>query len=259
MTMQLEDRRIVVTGGARGIGAAVVRAFVREGAAVVSMDLLEDEGIAAAEAADECGPGAVVHQTVDVGDRESVRRAFAAAAENLGGLDVLFHSAGVQRSLPTVDMRDEDWDFVLDTNARSTMLTNQAAFRLMREHGGRIINSGSAAGLIGMPETAHYAASKGAVMAWTRSVAHEWGRWGVTVNAIVPAIWTPMYQAFRDQLSPEDLEAHDAAQRRRIPLGGRMGDPDEDLAPVLVFLAGDGARFITGQLIAINGGADCVR
>lgn len=257
--MQLDGRRIVVTGGARGIGAAVVRAFVREGAAVVSMDLLEDEGAAAADEANQRGPGTVIHQTADVGNRESVEHAFAAAADHLGGLDVLFHAAGVQRSLPTLDMQDEDWDLVLDTNARSTMLTNQAAFGLMRGHGGRIINTGSAAGLIGMPETAHYAASKGAVMAWTRSVAHEWGRWRVTVNAIVPAIWTPMYQAWRDQQAPEDLEAHDDAQRRRIPLGGRMGDPDEDLAPVLVFLAGDGARFITGQLIAINGGADCVR
>lgn len=95
-------------------------------------------------------------------------------------------------------------------------------------------------------------------MAWTRSVAREWGPWSVTANAIVPAIYTPMYEAYRDGLSSEQLKAHRTLQRRRMLLGGRMGDPDEDLAPVLVFLAGDGARFIRGQLIAINGGADCV-
>jgi NAD(P)-dependent dehydrogenase (short-subunit alcohol dehydrogenase family) len=91
-------------------------------------------------------------------------------------------------------------------------------------------------------------------MAWTRAVAQEWSRFGITVNSIVPAIWTPMYDAHRARMTDEERTMHDLQMRHAVPLGGRLGDPERDLAPVLVFLASDGARFITGQAIAVDGG-----
>ena len=106
----------------------------------------------------------------------------------------------------------------------------------------------------GQRGAAHYSAAKGAVMAWTRTVAQEWAPYGITVNAILPAIWTPMYDAHRARMTEEERALHDLQMQYAVPLGGRLGDPDRDLAPVLVFLAGDGARFITGQAIAVDGG-----
>jgi 2-hydroxycyclohexanecarboxyl-CoA dehydrogenase len=143
----------------------------------------------------------------------------------------------------------------MDVNLRGTFLTNQAAFPYLREAGGgRILNYASGAALYPFVGGAHYSASKGAVISWTRTIAHEWGRHNITANAICPVIWTPMYDASRARYSPEELSAHEARMAERIPLGGRSGDPDRDMAPVLVFLVGDGARFITAQIISIDGG-----
>ena len=97
------------------------------------------------------------------------------------------------------------------------------------------------------------------MLAWTRTVAQEWGKYGITVNAMAPRIWTPMFDEHRAQMSPEELRALDARHAAEIPIGGRMGDPDRDMAPVLVFLAGEGSRFISGQTIAVDGGALPVR
>src|SRR5919198_2797099 len=248
--MQLAGKRIIVTGGASGIGAATVRAYAREGARVVSLDV-DDEG--GRRVAAEAGP-AVTYYHCDVARRAEIDDVFARAVAALGGLDVLVNVAGVERGTPAEDIPDAEWDLVFDVNVKGTLYTNQAAFRYLRARGGRIINFGSGAGIRGQRGSAHYSAAKGAVMAWTRTVAQEWARHGITVNAIVPAIWTPMYDAHRARMSAEERTIHDLALEHVIPLGGRLGDPDRDIAPVMVFLAGDGARFITGQAIAIDGG-----
>jgi 2-hydroxycyclohexanecarboxyl-CoA dehydrogenase len=104
------------------------------------------------------------------------------------------------------------------------------------------------------PGGAHYSASKAGVISWTRTIAHEWGRHGISAVAVNPAIWTPMYQEHRDRLSPDELVEQDAKKVVSVPLGGRLGDPDHDMAPVLVFLVGDGARFITAQIVSVDGG-----
>src|SRR3546814_15065136 len=105
----------------------------------------------------------------------------------------------------------------------------------------------------------HYAASKGAVLAGTRSLAAAWGRYGITVNAVCPVIRTPMYETTRKAMTHEQLERHDASLAVTIPLGGQFGDPARDCAPVVVFLGGDGARFVTGQTHAVDGGVLKVR
>jgi NAD(P)-dependent dehydrogenase (short-subunit alcohol dehydrogenase family) len=259
--VQLQGKKIIVTGAARGLGEATVRAYVSEGAAVACLDVLDELGSAVAEHADSQGPGNARYYHCDVSDRGSVGEAFKTAVADLNGLDVMVNIAGVERQAPAEEISDHDWDLIFDVNVRGTFLTNQAAFAAMRAGaaGGRILNFGSDAGLVPFPMAAHYSASKGAVMAWTRTVAHEWGRHGITVNSVVPAMWTPMYNEHRARMTPEQLAVHDAGMDKLIPLGGRLGNPDADLAPVMVFLAGDGARFITGQVISVNGGLGTVR
>jgi NAD(P)-dependent dehydrogenase (short-subunit alcohol dehydrogenase family) len=258
--MQLDAVRVIVTGGARGIGAATVRAYTAEGARVASLDVLDECGSTVAEEADAKGPGTARYYHCDISDRSSVDATFAAVSGEFGGLDVLANIAGVEGHGSAAEITDAEWDRVFDVNVRGTVYTNQAAYRTMREGGGgRIINVGSDAGLLANAGVGHYAASKGAVMSWTRSIASEWAPFGITANSLVPAMWTPMYENFRSHLTTEALAAHDARMAGVIPLGGKLGDPERDLAPVMVFLASEGARFITGQLIAVNGGLNTVR
>ena len=248
--MLLAGRRIIVTGGASGIAAAAVRAYAREGARVASLDVNDAAG---REVVAEAGPSTTYYHC-DVSRRDEVTAVFDRAVAALGGLDVLANAAGVERGTPAEDIPDDEWDLVFDVHARGTMLTNQAAFRHMRERGGRIINFGSGAAIRGQRGSAHYSAAKAAVMAWTRTVAQEWARYGITVNTVVPAIWTPMYDAHRARMSAEELAIHDLTMQHVVPLGGRLGDPDRDLAPVMLFLAGDGPRFVTGQAFVVDGG-----
>lgn len=248
--MLLRDRRIIVTGGASGIAAATVRAYAREGAHVASLDVADGPG---REVAASAGPR-VTYYHCDVSKRADVNAVFDEAVGKMGGLDVMANVAGVERGTPAEDIPDDEWNLIFDVHARGTMLTNQAAFRHMKAHGGRIINFGSGAGIRGQRGSAHYSAAKAAVMAWTRTVAQEWGRHRITVNSVVPAIWTPMYDSHRARMSPEELAIHDLTMQHVVPLGGKLGDPDGDLAPVMVFLAGDGPRFITGQAFVVDGG-----
>ncbi|HVV09274.1 SDR family NAD(P)-dependent oxidoreductase [Amycolatopsis sp.] len=249
--MQLEGKRIIVTGGAQGMGESTVRAFAREGAQVVSFDIKESAGRSVATEATRTGPGSVRFSFVDVSDHTEVTEAVRDAAATLGGLDVLVNIAGVQRAKPAHELTPADLDFLFGINLRGTVYTNQAAFAVMREAGtGAILNFGSDAGLNPIAGLAGYSATKGAVMSWTRTVADEWGRQGIRVNSVVPAIATPM----------TDAGTKDRGERyAKVPLGGWLGDPDRDFAPVMVFLAGDGARFINGQIIAVNGGLGMVR
>jgi NAD(P)-dependent dehydrogenase (short-subunit alcohol dehydrogenase family) len=251
----LEGRRVVVTGGARGMAAAGVRAFVREGAAVVVLDVLDDLGAQVVAEATAAGSGTASYLHCDISDRNAVEAAFAAAAERLGGLDGLVHAAAIERAAPAEEITDAEWQRVLDVNLTGTFLTNQAAFPYLKANGGgRIVNYASGAALYPYQRGAHYSASKAGVISWTRTIAHEWGKYGIAAVAVNPSIWTPMYQEFRDRLSPDELVEHDRKKAEQIPLGGRLGDPDRDMAPVLVFLLGDGARFITGQIISVDGG-----
>jgi len=253
-SLPLSGKRIIVTGAARGIGASAARAMAAAGGTVIGLDLTQP-----AEEPAPSGPGSLTHGLCDVSSRASAVVAIDLAVETMGGLDVLIHVAGIQRYTPAEAIPDEEWDLVLGVNARGTMITNQGAFPHLRERGGRIINFASAAGALGLRGCGHYAASKGAVLAWTRTIAQEWGQYGISANAVAPGMWTPMYDSTRAGMTPDQLEAHDRGMAMMIPLGGRLGDPDTDMAPVLVFLASDASRFITGQTLAVDGGLMMVR
>lgn len=256
--MHIEGKKIIVTGAAQGIGASAVKAFAAAGASIVALDVDDAKGIQVAAQASAAGPGSATFLPCDIADRSRVDAAFAQAVETLGGLDVLAHIAGVHRHAPTHDVPDELIDWMYAVNVKGTIYTNAAAYRHM-PNGGTIINFGSESGLTAEINNALYGSSKAAVHTWTRSVAREWGPRGIRVNAVLPYVVTPMYEQFRDALSPEDLAAHDKATAEQIPLGGRFGDPDRDLAPVLLFLASDASRFITGQLLPVDGGLIAVR
>ncbi|MDB5454864.1 MAG: short-chain dehydrogenase/reductase [Caulobacter sp.] len=253
-TATLSGKRIIVTGAARGIGASAARALAGAGATVTGLDI----SVAAVETPGS-NPGRLTYGVCDVSSRASMTAAVDQAVAEMGGLDVLIHVAGIQRYTPAEAITDDEWDLVLGVNAKGTMIANQAAFPHLKDRGGRIVNFASAAGALGLRGCAHYAASKGAVLAWTRTIAQEWGRYGIAANAVAPGMWTPMYDTTRAGMSPEQLEAHDRGMAMMIPLGGRLGDPDADMAPVLVFLASDAARFITGQTLAVDGGLMMVR
>jgi NAD(P)-dependent dehydrogenase (short-subunit alcohol dehydrogenase family) len=244
MTQPLDGRRILVTGGATGIGAAAVRVLSQAGAAVVATyhrtPPADREGVSWVQC--------------DVRDAASVDEMVRGAAETLGGLDVLLHAAGLWQPGVPGQITGEEIDFLVDTNLKATIFTNQAAYAVMRKSGGRIINFGSGEAVMGSPISALYAATKGAVAAWTRSIAKAWAAEGVTAVALAPAVQTPGADRLRDFLGPEMSELIDQQIKATIPLGGALGDPVRDLGPVLVFLASEGSRFITGQLIAVDGG-----
>ncbi len=258
--MELTGKRIIVTGAARGMGAATLRAYVSAGARVIGMDVSDDAGRSVAAAANAQGPGTADYLHVDIADRGSVEAAFAEAVQRLGGLDTLAHPAAIQRSSDAGDVSVEDWDLMFAVNVRGTMLTNQVAWRYIRQAGGgSIINFGSISGQRAEPTAAAYSAAKGAVHAWTRTAAGTWGADKVRVNAILPAMATPMYLEAMARADEAQRTASYWRNRESIALGQEYGDPDRDLGPVMVFLASDASRFITGQMIPVDGGQTNVR
>ncbi|MEZ0351255.1 SDR family NAD(P)-dependent oxidoreductase [Mycobacterium sp. pR1184] len=246
-TQVLKGRRILVTGGATGIGAAAVEVLTAAGADVAATyhKTPPPEGLIAN------------WMQCDVRDADAVSAMVQQSAEHLGGLDVLVNAAGLwQAGIPGY-VGAEDISFLLDTNVKATILTNQAAYAVMKEQnpkGGRIINFGSSEAIMGSPISAVYAATKGAVQAWTRSAAKAWASDNITVNSLAPAVQTAGAERLREFLGPDAAALIDQQMQMMIPLGGTLGDPVRDLGPMLVFLAGPGSGFITGQLLAVDGG-----
>jgi len=233
---RLEGKRVVVTGGTSGIGAATSRRFVAEGARVVSVSLGAEETVAGLAGALEA----------DVADAAAVGDAFAEADELLGGLDVLVANAGISIRHGFLDITPEEWRRVLAVNLDGMFHCAQAAARRMvGDGGGAILMTASTNALVGHPLYADYNASKAGVVALTRTLALELAP-RVRVNCVCPGyVLTRMQQA---EYTPEMLRAVDA----RIPLG-RHARPDE-VAALFVFLASDEAAYITGAAIPIDGG-----
>jgi NAD(P)-dependent dehydrogenase (short-subunit alcohol dehydrogenase family) len=240
----LDGRRVIVTGGAGGIGGAAVQALVERGARVACT---------VHESAAKV-PDGVVTSPCDIASKASVDETVDRLAGELGGLDALIHAAGIHGSCPAEQLGEDEWDRLFALNGKATLFTNQAAFRHLRDGGGSIVNMGSVEGVRGTAGNAAYASSRGAVMAWTRSVALEWARHRIRVNCVAPVVETRLVQRIRDAMDDAGRAAMEAGLQHAIPLGGKMGDPLQDLAPVLAFLVSDDSRFITGQTLAVDGG-----
>ena len=244
----ISGKRIIITGGTRGMGQSLVEAFPALGARVVFLGRDQQRGqILAARS------GAHFIRA-DVAEEADIQAAIDEGAARLGGLDVLVHAAGISPGGQAEAISLAAWNQVMAINATGTFLSNIHAFPHLKENGGAILNFSSAGGIQGYPGKAHYAASKGAVTAWVRSLAREWAPHGIRVNAIAPAIWTPMYDNTRASMTPEQLSRHDAMMKSAVPLGGKLGDVETDFVPVMRFLCSDDARFLTGQVFAIDGG-----
>ncbi|SES19929.1 SDR family oxidoreductase [Lentzea albida] len=247
----MADRVAIVTGAARGIGAAVAQRLAADGLAVALLDL-DEQGVR--DGADKivAGGGRAIGLKVDVADEEQVNAAVAKVAEQLGAPTVLINNAGVLRDNLLFKMSASDWDTVMNVHLRGAFLMSKAVQAFQTKEGfGRIVNLSSTSAL-GNRGQANYAAAKAGLQGFTKTLAIELGKFGVTVNAIAPGfIVTEMTKATaeRMKISFEDLVNGSAAA---IPVA-RVGQP-EDIAHTASFLVSEGAGFVSGQVIYVAGG-----
>jgi 3-oxoacyl-[acyl-carrier protein] reductase len=241
----LAGRTAIVTGGTRGIGLAIARALAEDGASVVvsgrdaarlESAVSELEGLGAA----------AVGVAADQSKREDCDRLVDAAKERFGRIDVLVNNAGITRDQLLVRMKDDEWDQVVDTNLRGVFLMMRAAAKsMMRQKTGRIINITSTAGAMGNPGQVNYSAAKAGVIGLTKAAARELAHWNILVNAVAPGLIETDMTAGLPGAAREAL-------LQQVPLK-RIGAARE-VAEVVRFLAGDGAAYVTGQTIHVNGG-----
>jgi 3-oxoacyl-[acyl-carrier protein] reductase len=244
--MSLQARVALVTGGSRGIGAAVAQALASAGAAL-AVCARNGEAAAATAAAIAGQGGQAFGVAADVSRAADAERVVAACVERFGRLDILVNNAGITRDGLLLRMKDEDWSDVLAVNLNGAFYCARAALRaiLKQKQSGRIINVGSVVGSMGNPGQANYVASKAGLVGLTKALSKEVASRGVTVNAVAPGFIET------DMTAGLPVAAKDA-YRAQIPLG-RFGTAAE-VAAVVAFLASDAAAYITGQVIHVNGG-----
>ncbi len=241
--MKLENRVAIITGGAQGIGKAITLKFAAEGAKIAVFDIKEAEDT---KSDVEKLNREFIFLKVDVSHYADVSKNMKEVIDRFSQIDILVNNAGITKDTLLVRMSEEDWDKVLNINLKGVFnMSKEVVKYMMKKKSGRIINISSIIGLVGNPGQANYAASKAGIIGLTKSVAKEFAKRGITVNAIAPGyIKTPM----------TDVLKEDAKNRLKemIPLG-EIGTP-EDVANLALFLASDDARYITGQVINVDGG-----
>ena len=253
MTGQLEGKVALITGAGSGIGRAAAQRFAAEGCAVAVIDMA---ALAAEETAGKivADGGRAIACPANVTVDTEVRAAVARTVETFGSLDVLYNNAGVNSSGSVADATEEDWDRCFAVNVKGTFLCSRAAVEHLAASGsGAIVNQASVAALVGVPNFAAYCAAKGAVVALTRSMAIDLAPRGIRVNVICPGtVFTPLMEPMLRARGDGDMEIGLARTVVKYPIG-RLGTPEE-IASAALFLASAGASFLTGSILAADGG-----
>jgi 2-hydroxycyclohexanecarboxyl-CoA dehydrogenase len=251
--MRFEDKVVMVTGGASGIGEGIARAFGGEGARVAVCDV--DAARGATVAADLAGTGApALAVTVDVTSTESVEAGVAEVTGSLGPIDVLVNCAGTDVVKPFLDTDEELWDWILDLNLVGVLRCTRAVLPGMveRGRGGRVVNVASDAGRVGNPGESAYSGAKGGVVAFTKTLAREMARHGITANSVCPGpTETPALRRIAEETGSDP-----SGMVRTIPMR-RLGTP-ADVAAAVAFFASDAAGYVTGQTLSVSGGLTMV-
>ncbi|OGO21449.1 MAG: 3-oxoacyl-[acyl-carrier-protein] reductase [Chloroflexi bacterium RBG_16_50_9] len=244
--MNLSNKVAIVTGSARGIGQAIALKLAEVGATVVVNDIGESEPLEKVAAEIRAMQRQSLAITADVTSSADVARLVETTINTYGKIDILVNNAGITRDQLLIRMSDEDWDSVINVDLKSAFLCTRAVLRqMLKQRSGRIINIASIIGIIGNPGQANYASAKAGVIGFTRSIAKEVASRGITANAIAPGfIDTKMTQ----KLEPKQREE----LAKRIP-AGFIGSP-RDIAEAVAFLASEEARYITGQVLNVDGG-----
>jgi NAD(P)-dependent dehydrogenase (short-subunit alcohol dehydrogenase family) len=248
--VRFDDTHVMVTGGARGIGRAIVEGFLREGAEVFAVDVLEEQ--LRRMVSERSEPGRVRTHVADLADFDAARGAASAGIDSMGSLDVLVNCAGVMPSGAILDITKDLFDHTFAVNARAMLATMQVAARDMIGHGGgAIVNIASANAFKNESPEAAYNASKAAVVALTKAAAHELGHLGIRANCVAPGQTVTVEKRAKTETDPEQ-ERIQHEYPRRIPMR-RSGRAEEQAAAVL-FLASDDASFVNGQTLIVDGG-----